>query len=169
MKILVVNGPNLNFLGIREVSVYGTADFDYLRQLIHKKCAQDNILCRIFQSNHEGEIIDRLQDAYRDNTDAIIINPGAYAHYSYAIHDAITSIQIPTVEVHISNINSREEFRQRLVTGKAAMKIISGKGFVGYVEALQFLVEYLRKEEHRRKVQENKDQKKIKSYKKKES
>ena len=148
MKILVVNGPNRNFLGIREVSVYGTADFDYLRQLIHKKCAQDNILCRIFQSNHEGEIIDRLQDAYRDNTDAIIINPGAYAHYSYAIHDAITSIQIPTVEVHISDIEKREEeWRHKSVTAPACVKVIKGKGLDGYIEAIDFLKEYLNQPE----------------------
>lgn len=148
MKILVINGPNLNFLGIREVEVYGTVDFDYLRQLIHKKCAKDNILCSIFQSNHEGEIIDRLQEAYRDKTDAVIINPGAYSHYSYAIHDAITSIQIPTVEVHISDIEKRaEEWRHTSVTAPACVKLIKGKGLDGYIEAIDFLKEYLNQPE----------------------
>ena len=141
MKILVINGPNLNFLGIREVEVYGTVDFDYLRQLIHKKCAKDNILCSIFQSNHEGEIIDRLQEAYRDKTDAVVINPGAYSHYSYAIHDAITSIQIPTVEVHISDINAREPFRAISVTAEVCQLQIKGHGFNGYLEAIDYLLE----------------------------
>lgn len=146
MKILVINGPNLNFLGIREVSVYGTADFDYLRQLVHKKCAKENILCELYQSNHEGAIIDKLQEAYKNNTDAIIINPGAYAHYSYAIHDAITSIQIPTVEVHISDIEARaEEWRHHSVTAAACVKVIKGKGLDGYIEAVDFLKEYIKK------------------------
>lgn len=146
MKILVINGPNLNFLGIREVSVYGTADFDYLRQLVHKKCAKENILCELYQSNHEGAIIDKLQEAYKNNTDAIIINPGAYAHYSYAIHDAITSIQIPTVEVHISDIETRaEEWRHHSVTAAACVKVIKGKGLDGYIEAVDFLKEYIKK------------------------
>ena len=148
MKLLVINGPNLNFLGIREVDVYGTTDFDYLRQIIHKKCAKENIVCELFQSNHEGAIIDRLQQAYRDNTDGIIINPGAYAHYSYAIHDAITSIQIPTVEVHISDIETREEeWRHTSVTAPACIKVIKGKGLDGYIEAIDFLKEYINKPE----------------------
>ena len=141
-----------------------------LCELIQKKADLEHVTIDFYQSNHEGKIIDVIHRClFEEKVDGIIINPGAYSHYSYAIYDALVAVQIPTVEVHISNINSREEFRHRLVTGKAAMKIISGKGFVGYVEALQFLVEYLRKEEHKRKVQENKDQKKIKSYKKKES
>lgn len=145
MKILVINGPNLNFLGIREVSVYGTADFDYLRQLVHKKCAKENILCELYQSNHEGAIIDKLQDAYKNGTDAIIINPGAYAHYSYAIHDAITSIMIPTVEVHISDISARkEEWRHTSVTAPACVHVIKGHGLEGYTEAVDFLKEYIK-------------------------
>ena len=109
MKILVINGPNLNFLGIREVDVYGREDYDYLRQMIMKKAAKSNVLVELFQSNYEGGIIDKIQESYSNQTDAIIINPGAYAYYSYAIHDAITSVMIPTVEVHISDIESREE------------------------------------------------------------
>lgn len=144
MNILVINGPNLNFLGIREVNVYGNEDFDYLRQLIRKKCARENILCELYQSNHEGEIIDRLQEAYREKVDAIIINPGAFSHYSYAIHDAITSIKIPTVEVHISDIETREEeWRHKSVTAPACVKIIKGKGLDGYIEAIDFLREYV--------------------------
>ena len=170
MKILVMNGPNLNLLGIREPQIYGSGTYKELCELIQKKADLEHVTIDFYQSNHEGKIIDVIHRClFEEKVDGIIINPGAYSHYSYAIYDALVAVQIPTVEVHISNINSREEFRQRLVTGKAAMKIISGKGFVGYVEALQFLVEYLRKEEHKRKVQENKDQKKIKSYKKKES
>ena len=146
MKILVINGPNINFLGIREVSVYGTADFDYLRQLVHKKCAKENILCELYQSNHEGAIIDKIQEAYKNGTDAIIINPGAYAHYSYAIHDAITSIMIPAVEVHISDISTRkEEWRHTSVTAPACVHVIKGHGLDGYIEAVDFLKEYLDK------------------------
>ena len=142
MKILVINGPNINFLGIREVSVYGSADFDYLRQIVHKKCAKENIVCDLYQSNHEGEIIDKIQDAYRNNTDAIIINPGAYAHYSYAIHDAIASVMIPTVEVHISDITARmEEWRHKSVTAVACDKVIMGHGLDGYLEAIDYLLE----------------------------
>ena len=148
MKILVINGPNLNFLGIREVSVYGTADFDYLRQLVHKKCAQENILCELFQSNHEGDIIDKLQEAYRMGTDGIIINPGAFGHYSYAIHDAITSVMIPTVEVHISDIESREEeWRHKSVTAPACIHMIKGQGLDGYILAVDYLLDYLREYE----------------------
>jgi len=146
MKILVINGPNLNFLGVREVTVYGSADFDYLRQLIHKKCAKENILCELYQSNHEGAIIDKIQEAYKNNTDGIIINPGAYAHYSYAIHDAITAGQIPTVEVHISDIETRkEEWRHHSVTADACIKIIKGEGLDGYIHAVDFLKDYLEK------------------------
>lgn len=143
MKILVINGPNLNFLGSREVEVYGKYDFDYLRQIIMKKCAQVDVLCELYQSNHEGAIIDKIQEAYRDITEGIIINPGALAHYSYAIHDAITSVKIPTVEVHISDIETRKEaWRHESVTSPACVKLIKGKGLDGYLEAIDFLVEY---------------------------
>ena len=92
MKLLVINGPNINFLGIREKSVYGTQDYDYLLQLIAEKGRKENCTIEVFQSNHEGAIIDRIQDAYFDGTDGIVINPGAYTHYSYAIHDALASV-----------------------------------------------------------------------------
>ncbi len=116
MKILVINGPNLNFLGIREKSVYGTQDYDYLLQMIAKKGEETGSVIEVFQSNHEGAIIDRIQDAYFDGTEGIVINPGAFTHYSYAIRDALASITVPKVEIHISDITQREEFRKVSVT-----------------------------------------------------
>jgi len=143
MKILVINGPNLNFLGSREVEVYGKYDFDFLRQVIMKKCAQSDVLCELYQSNHEGDIIDKLQEAYRDITEGIIINPGAFSHYSYAIHDAIESVKIPTVEVHFASLESKKEsWRHESVIAPACVKLIDGKGIDGYIEAIDFLVEY---------------------------
>ena len=111
MKILVINGPNLNFLGIREKNVYGTQDYDFLLNLIAEKGKETGTQIEVFQSNHEGAIIDRIQDAYFDGTEGIVINPGAYTHYSYAIHDALASITVPKMEIHISNIMEREDFR----------------------------------------------------------
>jgi 3-dehydroquinate dehydratase-2 len=140
MKILVINGPNLNFLGIREKSIYGNQDYEYLCNMIKEKAAAygDEVEC--FQSNHEGAIIDRLQEAYFDGTDGIVINPGAYTHYSYAIHDALKSLEdIIKVEVHISDIQSREEFRKISVTAPACNKQIYGHGLAGYTEAMDFI------------------------------
>ncbi len=146
MKILVMNGPNLNFLGIREVDVYGRADYDFLRQMVMKKAAQENILVEMFQSNHEGAIIDKIQESYYDITDGIVINPGAYAHYSYAIHDALSSIRTPKVEVHISDISKRaEEWRHKSVTALACNHLIKGHGLEGYLEAIDYLIELNRK------------------------
>lgn len=145
MKILVINGPNLNFLGIREPDVYGKNDYDYLRQLILKKAARENLIVELFQSNHEGAIIDKIQEAYYDITDGIIINPGAYGHYSYAIHDALTSVGMPAVEVHISDISSRkEEWRHHSVITDACLKQIKGDGLEGYIEAIDLLIEHLK-------------------------
>ena len=142
MKILVINGPNINFLGIREVDVYGREDYNFLRQKIMKKAAEENVLVELFQSNHEGAIIDKIQESFSDYTDAIIINPGAYAHYSYAIHDALTSVPMPKVEVHISDIEKRnEEWRHKSVTSPACNKIIKGKGLDGYLEAIDYLIQ----------------------------
>ena len=141
MKILVINGPNLNFLGIREKSVYGAEDYDYLLNLIGKKGEELGIAIEVFQSNHEGAIIDRIQDAYFDGTDGIVINPGAYTHYSYAIRDALASMQMPKVEIHISDITAREEFRKVSVTAPVCHKQIYGHGLKGYLEAIDFLVE----------------------------
>lgn len=137
MKILVINGPNLNFLGIREKAVYGTQNYDYLCGIIRDKAAADGDTVEIYQSNHEGYIIDRLQAAYADGTKAIIINPGAYTHYSYAIHDALKSLEdIVKIEVHISDISSREEFRKVSVTAPACDRQIYGHGLQGYLEAM---------------------------------
>lgn len=143
MKILVINGPNLNFLGIREKAVYGTQDYDYLLHLIAEKGQKENCQMEVFQSNHEGAIIDRLQDAYSDGTEGIVINPGAYTHYSYAIRDALASIPgILKVEVHISDITNREEFRKVSVTAPVCDKQIYGQGLDGYLQAIDFLLEH---------------------------
>ena len=141
MKILIINGPNLNFLGIREKNIYGTRDYDYLLHMIARKGEQCGCPIEVFQSNHEGAIIDRIQDAYFDGTQGIVINPGAYTHYSYAIHDALASVTIPKVEIHISDITKREEFRKISVTAPACDKQIYGHGLDGYLEAVDFLLE----------------------------
>lgn len=141
MKILVINGPNLNFLGIRNKAVYGKEDYDYLLQMIAGKGKEENCEIEVFQSNHEGAIIDRIQDAYSDGTEGIVINPGAYTHYSYAIHDALESIEnIPKVEIHISDITKRESFRAVSVTAAACDKQIYGHGLKGYLMAIDFLL-----------------------------
>ncbi len=139
-KILVINGPNSNFLGIREKSVYGDENYNSLCEYIKNSFSSENIEIKIFQSNCEGEIIDELQKAYYNKVDGIVINPGAYTHYSYAIFDAIKSVSISTVEVHISNIHEREEFRRISVIAPACVKQIYGKGKEGYVEAIKYLI-----------------------------
>ncbi len=142
MKILVINGPNLNFLGIREKAVYGNQDYNYLCELIKDKAQKEGDEVVLFQSNHEGAIIDRLQEAYSDGTEGIVINPGAYTHYSYAIHDALKSLEdITKVEIHISDIQSREEFRKVSVTAPACDKQIYGHGLNGYLEAMDYIRE----------------------------
>ncbi len=146
MKILVINGPNLNFLGIREKSVYGTQDYDYLLQMIAKKGEETGSAIEVFQSNHEGAIIDRIQDSYFDGTEGIVINPGAFTHYSYAIRDALASITAPKVEIHISDITKREEFRKVSVTAPVCDKQIYGQGLDGYLQAIDFLIDFFAKE-----------------------
>lgn len=140
MKLLVINGPNLNFLGIREKSVYGTEDYNYLLKLIEDKAKETGNDITVFQSNHEGAIIDRIQEAYFDGTRGIIINPGAYTHYSYAIRDALASITVPKVEIHISDITKREEFRRVSVTAPVCDKQIYGQGLDGYLQAIDFIL-----------------------------
>ena len=141
MKILVINGPNLNFLGIREKAVYGTQTYDDLLQMIAEKGEKENCQIEVFQSNHEGAIIDRIQDAYFDGTEGIVINPGAFTHYSYAIHDALASVTtMQKVEIHISDITRREEFRKISVTAPACDKQIYGQGLDGYLMAIDFLL-----------------------------
>ncbi len=139
MKILVINGPNLNFLGIREPDLYGKQDYAYLVNMIEDKAVETSCEIECYQSNHEGAIIDRIQAAYSDGTEGIVINPGAYTHYSYAIHDALKSIPIPKVEVHITDIQSREEFRKISVTAPACDKQIVGEGLNGYLHAIDVL------------------------------
>lgn len=140
MKILVMNGPNINFLGIREKSVYGTQDYDYLLGMIAKKGEETGSTIEVFQSNHEGALIDRLQDSYFDGTEGIVINPGAYTHYSYAIRDALASITVPKIEIHISDITAREEFRKVSVTKPACDGQIYGRGLEGYLLAIDEVI-----------------------------
>ena len=140
MKILVINGPNLNFLGIREKGVYGDRSYSDLIDLINKKAEELNIEVETFQSNGEGEIIDRLQRAYNEKVDGIVINPAAYTHYSYAIRDALASISLPKIEVHISNIHQREEFRHTSVTAPVCDGQIVGHGFEGYIMAIEAVI-----------------------------
>lgn len=140
MKIMVINGPNLNMLGVREKEVYGTKDFKEVIKYVKEEGEKRNLDITFFQSNIEGEIINAIQRAYFENFDGIIINPGAYTHYSYAIHDAIKGVSIRTVEVHLSNIYSREEFRKTSVTAPACIGQISGFGELGYVLAMEALL-----------------------------
>lgn len=140
-KYLVINGPNINFLGIREKTVYGTQDYKYLLGLIEDKAKQIQAKIEVFQSNHEGAIIDRIQESYFDKTTGIVINPGAYTHYSYAIRDALASITVPKVEIHISDITQREEFRKISVTAPVCDLQIYGRGLQGYLDAIDYLEE----------------------------
>jgi len=139
MKIYVINGPNLNFLGIREPNVYGSSSYEELCSYIVSEAKKLNAEIEIFQSNIEGEIIDFIQRAYYEKYDGIIINPGAFTHYSYAIYDAIKSVNIDTVEVHLSQIYNREEFRQKSVTAPACIGQICGFGEYGYIMAMNAL------------------------------
>lgn len=138
-KILVINGPNLNFLGIREPDIYGKSTYADLVDSINKAAVLKGLKVEIYQSNHEGCIVDKIQEAY-NNFDGIIINPAAYTHTSVAILDALKAVGLPTVEVHLSDINSREEFRKFSYISLYAAKTICGKGFDGYTEALDFFL-----------------------------
>lgn len=137
MKILVINGPNLNMLGIREPEIYGRRDYAALVDFIKKEAAKRGLEVECRQSNSEGEIVTLIQQAYKV-FDGIVINPAAYTHTSVAILDALKTVAIPTVEVHLSDINAREEFRRFSFVSLAAQKTICGKGFDGYAEALDF-------------------------------
>ncbi len=140
MKILVINGPNINMLGTREPDIYGKGSYADLLVKITVYCSDCGIELELFQSNHEGEIVDKIQDAY-GKTDGIVINPAAYTHTSVAILDALKAVGIPTVEVHISDINAREEFRKFSYISLYAEKTIAGHGFDGYIEAIDYLRE----------------------------
>lgn len=144
MKILVINGPNINFLGIREPNIYGKSTYGDLVDLIKSHAEKIGISAEFFQSNHEGAIVDAIQKAYYDKVDAIVINPAAYTHTSVAIADALKAVSIPAVEVHISDVNKRESFRQISYVRDVCKKTISGKGFDGYLEAIDFLIDLLK-------------------------
>lgn len=143
MKLLVINGPNLNMLGIREPHLYGTESYAALCRKIETFAQENGVEVEIFQSNHEGALVDKIQDAY-GKTAAIVINPAAYTHTSVAILDAIKAVGIPTVEVHISDVDAREEFRRISYIRSACLKTISGHGLDGYTEAMAFLIGYVR-------------------------
>ena len=135
MKLLIINGPNINMLGIREPGIYGKQDYAALLSLIDKTCRENSIEYEHYQSNHEGDIVDNIQSAY-GKFDGIVINPAAYTHTSVAILDALKAVAIPTVEVHISDVSTREEFRRHSFVSLAAVKTIIGHGLDGYSEAI---------------------------------
>ena len=139
MKFLVINGPNLNLLGQREPGVYGSENYESLCAMVKDYAAAHGSTADCYQSNHEGAIIDTIQAA-QGVYDAIVINPGAYTHYSYAIHDALKSVSVPAYEVHISDIQSREEFRRTSVTAPACVGQVYGKGFPGYLVAMDYFL-----------------------------
>ena len=144
MKLLVLNGPNLNLLGLREPTIYGREDYRTLCEKIRAYCESRNIGVQFYQSNHEGALVDRIQEAYYEGIDGIVINPGAYTHTSIALLDAVKSVSIPTVEVHISKVEEREAFRQISYIRAACVATITGKGFDGYLEAVDILTEKCR-------------------------
>ena len=139
MKLLIMNGPNLNLLGRREPELYGRGTYAELCRLMADYAQSRGHQARFVQSNHEGALIDAIQQAGEDGTEGIVINSGAYAHYSYAIHDALRSVDVPAVEVHITNIASREPWRRVSVTAPACVGMISGQGFDGYRQAMDLL------------------------------
>jgi len=146
-KILVLNGPNLNLLGKREPNIYGNNTLDHLIEHLKKLAESYGVVMDAFQSNHEGDLIDQIHHAGAENYTGIILNPGAFTHYSYAIRDAIASIHVPAVEVHISNVHARESFRRESVIAPVTVGQIVGFGFFGYELALKALVEYIKRGE----------------------
>ena len=143
MKFLIINGPNLNMLGIREPQIYGSNTYQDLVEYVSDFCAQRGVETEFVQSNHEGDLVDAIQKAYFDKVDGIIINPAAYTHTSVALLDALKSVQIPTVEVHISKVEEREEFRQVSYLRPACIRTITGHGFAGYSMAAVALMDHL--------------------------
>ena len=143
MKLLIINGPNLNMLGIREPDIYGKESFPALENFIRECCNSEGIEPVLFQSNHEGTLVDRIQQAYYEKIDGIVINPAAYTHTSVAILDALKAVQIPAVEVHLSDVSARESFRQISYAGMACVKSFIGLGFEGYRQAILYLKDYL--------------------------
>lgn len=145
MKILVLNGPSINMLGIREPEVYGTQSYETLCKMIREHCRARGVDCELFQSNHEGALVDKIQEAY-GNTDGIVINPAAYTHTSIALLDVLLAVRIPAVEVHITNVSRREAFRQVSYVRQACIASISGRGLQGYLDAVDLLLEHLKTE-----------------------
>lgn len=139
MRLLVINGPNLNMLGTREPEIYGKTTYKDLCKKIKKHCKKKKIRVQVYQSNHEGCLVDRIQNAH-NTFDGIVINPAAYTHTSVAILDALKSVSIPTVEVHISDVDSREEFRRTSYVSLIAEKVIKGRGVQGYIDAIDYLL-----------------------------
>jgi 3-dehydroquinate dehydratase II len=137
--VVVLNGPNLNRLGVRKPAIYGTTTLSQVEQMLVARGAELGWAVETYQSNHEGDLIDRIQAAADQNADALILNPGALTHYSYALLDALQSVDLPAVEVHISDIDQREEWRRKSVTSEACVAMIKGKGIQGYIEALELL------------------------------
>ena len=144
MKLLIINGPNINMLGIREPEIYGRVTYDSLVKTIADYCSEKAVDCEFFQSNHEGDIVDKIQSAYQ-NADGIVINPAAYTHTSVAILDALKAVSVPTVEVHISKVDEREDFRKISFVSLFAEKVIAGHGIDGYLEAADYLIEKYKK------------------------
>lgn len=145
MKLLVLNGPNLNMLGVREPEIYGRQDYAALEALVRETCARLGVDVEIYQSNHEGALVDKIQSAYWEK-DGIVINPAAYTHTSVAILDALHAVNLPAVEVHISDVSAREAFRQISYAGMACVKTIMGQGLDGYRQAIEFLKDYIEKQ-----------------------
>ena len=139
MKLLIINGPNLNMLGIREPGIYGTESYETLCRKVRDYAAACGVEAELFQSNHEGDLVDKIQSAY-GSADGIVINPGAYTHTSIALLDAVKAVGIPTVEVHISDVSAREDFRQVSYIRAACVATISGHGLDGYTEAMALLI-----------------------------
>ena len=140
MKIYVINGPNLNMLGIREPEIYGKSDYSSLVSAVEEHCKKRGVECVIFQSNHEGALVEKIQEAYFEHADGIVINPAAYTHTSIAILDAVKAVGIPTVEVHISKVEERESFRQVSFIREAAVATFTGRGIAGYLDAIDLLI-----------------------------
>jgi len=141
MKVLVLNGPNLNMLGIREPGIYGSETYDSLIEKISDYACERGVLTEFFQSNHEGALVDRIQQAYFDKVDGIVFNPGAYTHTSIALLDALNAVKIPCVEVHISDVTTREDFRQKSYIRQACKASVIGHGTNGYLEAIDILLD----------------------------
>ena len=139
MNILVINGPNLNMLGIREPDIYGKDNFKTLCSNIENYAEEKGVEVKFYQSNHEGDLVDKIQEAYFEGADGIVINPGAYTHTSIAILDSLKAVALPAVEVHLSDVSKREDFRQVSYAGMACVKTYMGLGFEGYAKAIRYL------------------------------